>query len=137
MRDLAHKLVAHEAGGDPAKVEISAVLSVCEKLRHNITALAGSAGFHALQLRALALTRRSFSGLNGVEVNGDGSLRNLESIPPEQALTAGMALVAQLLRLLTTLIGTYTTLALVHEIWPGLELQTANEEEQGEHGPTT
>jgi len=54
MRDLAHRLLAYEAGaGKTSELMESPTLRVYEKLRQSLGEFAGSAGFQSLASRAL------------------------------------------------------------------------------------
>lgn len=58
MRDLAHRLLAYEAGAGKASEPMeSLTLRVYEKLRQSLNEFIGVAGFQSLVSRALALAR--------------------------------------------------------------------------------
>ena len=101
---------------------------VCEKLQGVLTAFAGAAGFRSLLTRALTLAKAQNPLLAGVSVQEDGSLAGHETLPapPINARkkksgngSGGQFLVAQLLDLLTILIGEPLMLQLVRSAWPG------------------
>ena len=73
MRDLAHRLLAYEAGaGKTSEPTGSATLRVYEKLRESLSEFAGTAGFQSLASRALALARPEDPSLSAVRVSADG-----------------------------------------------------------------
>jgi hypothetical protein len=111
-REIARHLIAHEAMGHtsgPAAVE------VCEKLRRPLITLAGTDGFRALLARALTLARREDSTLTVVSVRDDGSL---EGLTADISRSACALLIAELLGLLMTFVGTELTMRLLQDIWP-------------------
>jgi hypothetical protein len=133
MRDLAARLVAHEAAtGSPAEGHIPAEFRVCDKLRQPLTTLAGAAGFRSLLSRALVIAQRKAPGLSVVRVNPDGSLEDLGAVrsqPIGDSEVSGAQdgyrqsaerelLVAELLGLLFIFIGEAITLRLARDVWP-------------------
>jgi len=131
MRDIAERLIAHEASENNSPQTISVVaLLVDEKLRAHLATLMGNVGFRALLSRALVLTNAEVPWLRAVHVKGDGSLEGLEElsaqVDPDECFKGSIELLAQLLGLLGTLIGENLTLRLVHEIWPKLPLNDSD-----------
>jgi hypothetical protein len=131
MRDLAHRLLAYEAGAgkasEPTEFE---TLRVYEKLRQSLSAFAGAAGFQSLAVRALALAKSEVPSLKEARVTADGSLEGLgESGPPIDknkdrageytAGGGGTVLIARLLGLLLIFLGEALTLSLLRNAWPG------------------
>jgi hypothetical protein len=125
MPTLSQRLIAHElrsASGDGEAAR--AAFRVCEGLRRPLCALAGVAGYRALIARALALARGRSPWLAEVKIEPDGTL----VFPADQAnrledaefARAGGLLVAELLGLLSALIGETLTLRLVSNAWPDL-----------------
>ena len=102
-----------------------AAFQVCEKLREPLCVLAGNAGYRSLLSRALVLARRRSPWLEGVKCGPDGALtfsaESPVSFDSDEAARAGAILVAELLGLLSTLIGDALTLRLVRNVWPDLE----------------
>jgi hypothetical protein len=128
MRNLAGRLIAHEAGETKSSGTKSPVtFPVPEKLRPPLAALVGSTGFVALLSRALVLASREVPLLRAVHVKADGSLdwpAALEAqVDPEQIAEGRVALLAQLLGLLNGLIGENLTSQLTREAWPKLVLK--------------
>lgn len=86
----------------------------------------GSAGFHALLSRSLALANPEVPWLRAVQVKSDGSWEGLDDletrVDPDEILEGCVVLLAQLLGLLVTFIGELLTLRLVREAWPKLPL---------------
>jgi hypothetical protein len=72
--------------------------------------------------RAKALAAAEVPWLDSVQVRADGSLEEFDAASSQQgtqqALAAGVAIVAQLLGLLVTFIGEPLTLHLVRDAWP-------------------
>jgi len=131
MRDIAERLIAHEASENNSPQTISVVaLLVDEKLRAHLATLMGNVGFRALLSRALVLTNAEVPWLRAVHVKGDGSLEGLEElsaqVDPDECFKGSIELLAQLLGLLGILIGENLTLRLVHEIWPKLPLNDSD-----------
>lgn len=115
--DLARCLLDYEAtAGDTS---VPSTLRVYEKLRHYLSALAGTAGFQSLASRSLTLARAEAPSLAAVQVAADGSLQGLEPLfENDQPEEAGGILIAQLLGLLRAFIGESLTLSLLQDVWP-------------------
>jgi hypothetical protein len=126
MRDLAHCLLAYEAGaGKTSESMESPALRVYEKLRQNLSAFAGVAAFESLAFRALTQAKSETSALGAVQVAADGSLQGLGEIETQfaidknQAGDGGSILIASLLGLLRIFLGEALTLSLLRNAWPG------------------
>lgn len=123
MRNLARCLVAAERR-EPHSTDTDgrAAFRVCEKLGQSLSTLAGTAGFRALLMRALALASVEVPWLAGLKVGPRGSLSipdtSDEKALEREAAKGGEALVAHLLELLATFIGEALTRRLVQQIWP-------------------
>lgn len=122
-RELAQRLLADEAAVDKTSMPTeSMVLRVYEKLRRNLCALAGVAGFRALASRALTLSKARAPGLGAMQVAADGSLQvpseAVSEIGNRQFGEGGVILLAELLGLLHAFIGEALTLRLLREAWP-------------------
>jgi hypothetical protein len=120
-RDLARRLLAYEAVAAETSVPTeSAILRVFEKLRRQLCALVGIAGFWSLASRALTLARAEAPSLSAVELAADGSLQGLgePQIDQNHAEEGGAILIAQLLGLLLTFIGETLTVRLMQDMWP-------------------
>lgn len=127
MRDLAERLVAHEAkGAKPSAIHAQEACQVCEKLRPHLATLMGGAGFHALLSRSLAVAKTDAPGRSMFRVNEDGSLAvsDTSEAPedPQAMATAGIMIIARLLTLLEAFIGENLTLRMVRDVWPHLNL---------------
>lgn len=100
----------------------SAFFRVYEKLRRQLCALAGTAGFQSLASRALTLARSEAPGLSAVELTADGYLQGIGELDlqPDDHETGEreVILIAQLLGLLLTFIGEALTIQLVLDMWP-------------------
>jgi hypothetical protein len=121
--DLARRLLAYEAvAGKRSEPAESAAILVYEKLRYSLCALAGVTCFRLLAARALALARTKAPNLSAVQITADGSLQGLGEPGPRmnesQDGQGEVILIAQLLGLLRTFIGTALTLQLVRDVWP-------------------
>ncbi len=133
MPTLSQRLIAHElrsAAGDGEAAR--AAFRVCEGLRRQLCALAGVAGYRALIARALALARGRSPWLAEAKIETDGTITFPADIATRIAdaefARGGLLLVAELLGLLSTLIGETLTLRLVSNAWPDLPLlPSANE----------
>ena len=131
MRNFASRLIACEtAGKQSSGTKAPAGFRVCEKLRPQLATFMGSAGFHALLARALAVANAENSGLRSLHLKADGSLGSsgepAAPADPEKVAEAGMILVAQLLSLLVAFIGEDLTLRMVREVWPELPLNASD-----------
>ena len=125
QKDLARRLIEYESGmRAPARADHQdfPVFRVCEKLRHPLSRLAGSAGFRSLLSRALALASGNVRWLKAFQIAADGSLERqddtLAHLSPQDVAEGEVALVAQLIGLLMTFIGEGLTMQLLYEQWP-------------------
>ncbi|HXR78221.1 MAG TPA: hypothetical protein VN737_19730 [Bryobacteraceae bacterium] len=136
-QDIARRLVAYEAGaGSAPGANTPAAFRVSEKLRRPLSTLAGATGFRALLARALMLAKREDHSLSAVCVKPDGSLEGLKEPNDDDAEEPGVALIAQLLRLLVAFIGEALTTRLVQDIWSDLSFNLTNPGEANRHDPT-
>ena len=126
MRDLAHRLLAYEAGvGKTSEPMESPALRVYEKLRQSLSAFAGVAAFESLAFRALTQAKSETSALWAVQVAADGSLQGLGEIDTQTGMDKdrageeGIILIARLLGLLLIFLGEALTLSLLRNAWPG------------------
>ena len=133
MRDLAQRLLSYEASADNTSEPVeTTTLRVYQKLRLSLSELAGSAGFHALASRALALARSEVPSLSAVQVGTDGNLEGLSTIEPSMKVEqdrvhdGGIILISRLLGLLFIFLGEALTLSLLREAWPGAVLDDRN-----------
>lgn len=136
-RDLAHRLLAYEAvAGDASGAAGSATVRVYEKLRKNVGAFAGIAGFQSLASRALVLARTEDPGFSEARISGDGTLEGLGEIEHETdfdkgaggAGEGGIILIARLLGLLHMFLGEALTASLLRVTWPGAALDDRSSE---------
>ncbi len=133
MRDLAQQLLSYEAeSGNSSEPEESKILRVYQKLRQSLGELAGTAGFHSLASRALALARSDVPSLSAVRVGADGNLEGMSSIGPSNKVEqdrvheGGVILIARLLGLLLIFLGEALTLSLLRDAWPGAAFDDRN-----------
>jgi hypothetical protein len=132
LRDFAERLLAGEAASASSQADVPVAFRVCDKLRRPLTTLAGSAGFHSLLLRAIALAKRESPGLSTLRINTDGSLDRSHSPteggheevgqeeprPDKLDGEEGVVLIANMVGLLFTFIGEALTVRLINDIWP-------------------
>jgi hypothetical protein len=124
--DWARHLLASEAAPDTVSVHgETAIFIVYEKLRQQLRAPIGIGGFQALASRALVLARSEALSLNAVQITAEGCLNGLgeleEQMNLDQGGEAGVILIAHLLGLFLTFLGTATTQRLVQDIFPHFE----------------
>ncbi len=122
LRDLARSILAESAS--PREPHSDATFAICDKLREPLVKLAGAEGFRQLLARGLSLAKLQDPLLSGLQVSPDGTLKRVETLPPQTSETswaeAEVHLIAQVLSLLGTFIGHALTLHLVQGIWPNL-----------------
>jgi len=127
-RELAQRLLAYEAlEPGTTMADAQSICRVCDKLRHPLTTLAGSAGYRSLLARALTLAKQESPVLKAWEVRSDGSLQGLNG----EAAQSGAVLIAQIIGLMITFIGEPLTLRLLHDIWldlPDFEVKFEKDE---------
>lgn len=136
-RDLARRLLAEEAAVDGSSLTAGSTVSrVYEKLRRNLCALAGVAGFRSLASRALTLAKAEAPSLSATQVTEDGSLQVPSEASDGDELTAGesgIILLAQLIGLLHAFIGKTLTLRLLQDAWPNAIFEDCNSEDGEKH----
>jgi hypothetical protein len=135
---MARRLLAYEAVAGQISVPTeSAVLRVFEKLRRQLCALVGVAGFWSLASRALTLARAEAPSLSAVELAADGSLQGLNELEPQidkdRAEQGDAILIAQLLGLLLVFIGETLTLRLMQDVWPDAAFDDPGSAYGGKH----
>lgn len=137
LQGFAQRLLALEAGSGE-KGESDTTFRICEKLRRQLSPLAGVAGFRALLSRALALAGGEVRWLKAVHVNAQGSLEGLDEVRAGLSaveIAEGEAiLVARLIGLLVTFIGEALTLRLVQDIWPRISSRDLSSEVEKDNG---
>jgi hypothetical protein len=135
MRDLAHRLIAYEAGAGKASESMeSSTLRVYEKLRQSLGEFVGVAGFQSLASRALTLARPEVPSLSAVRVAADGSIKGLGKIvtqidmDKDRPSDGEIILIARLLGLLRIFLGEALTISLLRIAWPGEIFDDRNSE---------
>ncbi|HET7274531.1 MAG TPA: hypothetical protein VFI91_05100 [Longimicrobiaceae bacterium] len=120
---LARWIVEHEAGESPdPAASAAAVDTACRRLRDHLVDLLGSGGVSALLKRALHLAQREQPLLAGVTVSGEsdacftGLAESFAST--EEAATAAVTLLTQMLDLLVMLLGEELGMKPIRKIWP-------------------
>jgi hypothetical protein len=131
MRNFSKRLIIHETRGNKSSEPNNAVdFRVCEKLRPALATLMGNAGYRALLSRALVLSGAEIPWLRAVHVKADGSLEGLDELAaqlgPDEFFEGKVALLAELLGLLSAFIGENLTLQLVREAWPKVTLDESD-----------
>jgi hypothetical protein len=139
MPDLAQRILTYEANAVKTSEPLaSTVLRVYEKLRQSLGEFAGTAAFHSLASRALAMASSEIPNLRAAQVSADGALKGLghdlgqglsEFVPQfeiehhrageQWAGDEGVAVIARLLGLLLIFLGEPITLRLLCDAWPG------------------
>jgi hypothetical protein len=123
MKEFTLRLLACESAlGKPANAKDSEALRVCEKLRVLLTKTTGVGGFSALLSRALALAGAEVPWLTALQINSDGSLKDLHELEAKLessvVIEGQVVLLSQLLGLLVTFVGPALTLQILQDIWP-------------------
>lgn len=141
MRDLAKFIVAYEMNREKA---LSAgnltTFHACERLRPHLTTLMGTGGFRSLLARALVLAGADAAWLREVEVDADGIMKEQEGL--HARLEAGelfegkVALLTQLIGLLTVFIGEELTARLMRDAWPEVPPGNLNFSKGEKYGKT-
>ncbi len=142
-RQLAHRLLTREAGGQTAPEALAAATErICQRLRRRLISLIGPLGFAALYTRALHLARQEYPSLTLVEFRDGTEVRliGLQQFAanvrdPVQAQAALAAILAQFISLLIAFIGEDLSLRFIDEAWHdrvGDEPQTPGRREADE-----
>ena len=131
LKKFARQLLAHEAAsGNPVDAKDSEAFRACEKLRGPLGKLIGIGGFRSLLSRALALGGKEVPWLRALQIKADGSLEGLGAkLDSGEAAGGEIVLMAQLVGLLVTFIGSELTLQLLHDIWPKIDDHNFRREE--------
>ncbi|HEY8741936.1 MAG TPA: hypothetical protein VIU62_02480 [Chloroflexota bacterium] len=139
-RLLAQQVLQQESGGRVDALALAlATERADERLRRQMTAVVGQAGYTALVSRALYLAQQDFPALQGVLVDAQaaGGLQGLREVAGASAgdldgIRAGLsAILAQLFSLLVLFLGEELTLRLAYVVWPDLAETTRGAEEDG------
>jgi hypothetical protein len=101
-------------GGDGSDAEVTS--HIIARLRQELGKLIGPAGFDILIARSLVLARRAHPVLAGVTAVPGGTPAGLDD--PALDEVALIALVANFIELLATLIGEDLAMGLVIDVWP-------------------
>jgi hypothetical protein len=131
-QELARRLIAFEAArANSSDAPVDVAMLVIGELRLRLVKLAGAEGFRSLLSRALTLSKVEAPALQTVQIGADGSVEGLDGIDGSEearaaAGQAGAILVAHLLQLLVTFIGTPLTLRLVRDTWPDAPMEGAD-----------
>jgi hypothetical protein len=116
IREVARHLLNCEAGNG-----CNAIIHVSDKLRTNLAAILGVAGFRALLHRALILTSAENKAMENTSVHHDGTLAGFEDFAArstqKQIYAIGEVLISRLLVLMELFLGQALTRKLLEEIW--------------------
>src|SRR5262249_31405207 len=95
-------------------------------LRDYLTARFGSAGFQTMFERALRLATVVQPSLRTIRARADGSLVALDDLfwerPSEEATDATIALLAELMGVVATVVGPELTVRLLQQRWPWIRI---------------
>ena len=126
LRRAATRLLAHEAGGDPATSEHLAAASarLLDRLSKHLAQIIGRAGVEALWFRAVKLRKPEFpfldEGIPARENTGPGTpLRAcLQEQEPEVIREVAIMLFATIAGLLANVVGDALAWKLLQSAWP-------------------
>ncbi len=129
LKNLALRLLAHEAKNSPTPAKLAEALEVCcQRLHKRLDSLIGTGGFRALLERALFLAKREHPWLKAVVISDDPGceLRLLSEAmngkQPADIKEALSIILANVLWLLVTFIGEDIAFGLIEEAWPGTKI---------------
>lgn len=127
LRRAATRLLAHEAGGEPASPErlIAASARLLGRLAHQIALVIGPLGVEAIFRRAVKLRKSEFAFLDERIIppeRGDSLVEPLRAClqeqEPETIREVSVVVFATFAGLLATVIGDRLTWSLLQQIWP-------------------
>ena len=127
LRRVAARLLAGEAGGEPATSEtlVAASSRLLDRLSHRLAEVIGPAGVEAILLRAVKLRRAEYSFLDEAIVpraRGESLAEPLRAClrdqPPEVVQEVSVILFATVVGLLAFVIGDRLAWSLLQQIWP-------------------
>ena len=123
LKKFAGQILAFEAAShNPADASDSGVFRAFGKLRGPLGKLIGIVGFRSLLSRALALGGEEVPWLHALQIKADGSMERLEAkLDLREAAEGEVVLMAHLVGLLVTFIGSQLTLQLLRDIWPKID----------------
>ncbi|HKG96295.1 MAG TPA: hypothetical protein VKA97_00675 [Pyrinomonadaceae bacterium] len=139
LKNLARRLLAHEAKKSPSPVKLAEALAVCcQRLHTGLDPLIGGGGFRALLDRALYLAKKEHSWLNGVGIEDypGCELKTLREAmngkEPAVINETFTVILANVIWLLVTFIGEDIALGLIEEAWPDMKIATASISKEGQ-----
>jgi hypothetical protein len=142
-RDLAQQVLRHEANGQQDAAALAeAVERAGARLRARLVVRFGPAGFEALLTRSLRLARGDTPSLELVRyddaaaggLRGAGAFANAHADDPATVAAGLAAILAYLIRLLSTFIGADLAVRLVRDTWPDLPDGPGNDESESVEG---
>src|SRR5215217_2722185 len=140
VKEWACRLLAHEARKSPSPAKFAQALETCcQRLHKALDPLIGAGGFRALLDRALYLTKKEHSWLNGVGIEDypGCELKTLREAmngeKPAEVNEAFTVILANVIWLLVTFIGEDIALGLIEEAWPDVQIRaTASISNEGQ-----
>lgn len=138
LRRVATRVLAHEAGGEPATSENLAAASgrLLDRLSQRLAEVIGPAGVQAIFLRAVKLRKPEYAFLDEriIPRERDGSLAEplracLQEQEPEVIREVSVILFATFTGLLAAVIGDRLTWSLLQQIWPDTLLLDGDHQE--------
>lgn len=128
-RTLALWLITQENPTEQPPERNHRAFRVCEKLGKSLSTLAGAAGYRSLISRALTLAQKEAPSLRRLRVKEDGTLvSTAQEQDGDEHQREGVVLVAHLLGLLASFIGSSLTLHLIRDVWPDAPFADTNSE---------
>jgi hypothetical protein len=126
-RNLARRLLAYERLTATTLVDPKpAIVRLYEKLREQLFAPLGAAGFRVLASRALTLAKSKAPGLATIQVRADGFLQGLEELElptgAHQENEVEVVFIEQFFDLFLNFLGDALTMQLVEDIYPDLKV---------------
>jgi hypothetical protein len=141
LRQVATRLLAHEAGGEPATSETLAAASgrLLDAMSLRLAEVIGPVGVQAIFLRAVKLRKAEFAFLDERIVPRERGRSLAEPLraclreqEPEVIQAVSVILFATFAGLLATVIGDRLTSSFLQQIWPDALLPEAELEEAEE-----
>src|SRR5215208_7766038 len=139
LKNLARRLLAHEAKKSPSPVKLAEALDVCcQRLHKGLDPLIGGGGFRALLDRALYLAKKEQSWLNGVGIEDYPgcefkALREaMNGKEPAVINETFTVILANVIWLLVTFIGEDIALGLIEEAWPDTKIRATDSISKGQ-----
>jgi hypothetical protein len=127
MREISRWILESEIGDQQGNPEIAkAIEAAFERINNLLSNVVGRAGFQALLERSVAITKRELAGLQNVDVRSEPSISMNGLVPLMDRGTAAVAtdisvaMLANLLSLLSSFISEDLTMRLLRRVWTTL-----------------